>query len=196
MQSNTATGSSLWLTRMQAKYSHVGALIRRIGDPHSSVFLKHFPPINNRESKMANDPDKIAPLLKTPAIRRPSTGRTQEELTFFRRSYLFLNLCFLSAFASILVFAIGLTLPSPTSDSVISTSVAMGILTMLISVVCSFLIASRMYGTFTGVVYSLITSTVVGWLIMFMLRKDLEGILRRNGFHVATLTATRNMHQD
>lgn len=145
---------------------------------------------------MENDPDKIAQLLPPPAIRRPSTGRTQKELTFFRRSYLFLNLCFLSAFSSILIFAIGLTLPRPTSDSVISASLAMGILTMLISVACSFLIASRMYGIFTGVVYSLITSTIVGWLIMFMLRKDLAGILRRNGFHVATLTATKNMHQD
>jgi len=146
---------------------------------------------------MENDPETIAQLLKNPAIRRPSTVRPERELTFLRRSYLFLNLCLLSAFASILIFAIGLTLPSATSDSVISASAAMGVLTTLTSVACSFLIGSRMHGTLMGVVYAVTTATIVGWLVMFVLRKNLQGILRRNGFHVATLSATKkHMQQD
>ena len=162
----------------------------------SSAFLKHLPSIGKRELKMKYDHDTKTQLLKPAAIRRPMTGRTEKELTFFRRSYLFLNLCLVSAFSSILIFAIGLTLPSPTSDSFISAAFAMVILTTLISVTCSFLLASRMYGIFTGVVYALITSTIAGWLILLMLRKDLSGILRRNGFNVATLSATLKMHQD
>lgn len=162
----------------------------------SSGFVKHIPSRGKRESRMENDPDTKPQQLKTPAIRRPMTGRTEKELTFFRRSYLFLNLCLVSAFSSILLFAIGIILPSPTSDSVISASFAMVVLTTLISVTCSFLIASRMHGIFTGVVYALITSTIAGWLILLMLRKDLSGILRCNGFKVATLSATKNRPQD
>jgi hypothetical protein len=93
---------------------------------------------SNRESKMENDPNTIGALLRDSAFRRTPAVRPETELTFLHRSYLFLNLCLLSALGCIVIFIIELTLPSPISNALISAPSAMGLLTKLMSVACSF----------------------------------------------------------
>ena len=151
---------------------------------------------SNSESKMENDPNTSSDLLRDSAFRRTPAVRPETELTFLHRSYLFLNLCLLSALGCIVIFVIGLTLPSPISNALISASSAMGLLTMLMSVACSFFVTTRLHGIRWGIIYALITATIAGWLVLFLLRQELSGILRRNGFHVATLSATKNTQRN
>jgi hypothetical protein len=145
---------------------------------------------------MENDPNTISDLLRDSAFRRTPAVRPETELMFLHRSSLFLNLCLLSALGCIDIFVIGLTLPGPISNSFISASSAMGLLTMLMSVACSFFVTTRLHGIRWGIIYALITATIAGWLVLFLLRQELSGILRRNGFRIATLSATKNTQRN
>jgi hypothetical protein len=125
---------------------------------------------------------------KPHVARKTLTGRTDADLLFFQRSYACLNACVLVALGCVVLFLAGLSLPASTANAVVPVC---AIVPTVIFAVCSFIIANRLHGLLVGMLCGFISATIVGWLVLLVLRKNLAGILKRNGYRVALFTAIK-----